>query len=210
MNKKVFIKQDGTIPGHRIIEELERRGGMKSSSIFCWRNFKDMFFYIHEGSITSWFDCGGNAKFPLEGYTELLYNSETDTFYQKDSNFQNIEKVFQSGWLPVLHENGMTFEYPIPDGYEAKIEDGKVIVSKKRWKPKEGENFFYPYYSFDWSTKEVFKITIDRWCSNYPPFKLLKNTGRVFQTKEEAQAFCDKLNDAIKPIIEERRKEVEG
>ncbi len=151
MNQKVFIRQDGSIPGHRIIEELVRRGAKDNNYKGTW---KDLCYYIDDNKIKS---CKSyETPDPLESYTELIYNKETDSFYEKNSCSdcinskgcincnKEIEKPLPSSactaelLLDGFNVSNNTVTYLIPEGYEAKIENGKVIV-KKKWTIKDAK-----------------------------------------------------------------------
>ncbi len=210
MNRKVFIKQDGTIPGHRIIEELERRGGGKN--VFYTGESKGCYYYI-DNKLINLLDSY-DKKPPFEDYTELLYNKEDDSFYEKTECSDCVNDkgcINRQRWqIPVpeiedVVERGFDAQIPIPKEYEAKIEDNKVIVRKKKWKPKEGEAFYY--------VRQIECLYFEvRSAINYDYSNLwgyLMPKGNCFQKEEEAQVFCDKLNAAIKPIFDERIKELE-
>ena len=77
------------------------------------------------------------------------------------------------------------------EGYEWDA-DKKELVELK-WKPYEGGVFWLPYYS-----SMMFAPTKGRF--NIGRDKSFLDKGWVFRTEEECQAFCDKLNQAIKSI----------
>ncbi len=185
MNKKVYIKQDGTIPGYRIIKELERRGGINEYNNIGLDD-SGVYYYISFSSVIIYSNSMGAASIELlieQGYTKLLYNKETDSFYS------NIGKLLEG-------------EYEIPEGYEITIEGGKLIVRKKKWHPQKGD-MVWTVVSFPFGAKfSTHSIELD---DGEP-----KDGDVFFRFEEEAQAFCDKLNAAIKPILEEKRKEVEA
>lgn len=79
------------------------------------------------------------------------------------------------------------------EGYEFDFEKKELV--KLKWKPKEGEEFWFPLY---YDSPSEFK-----------PIKTLLNKGRdkaildkgwCFKIKEECQEFCDKLNQAINSV----------
>lgn len=83
----------------------------------------------------------------------------------------------------------------------------KLELRKKAWKPKEGAIYYYCYFDF----KTFCFKTFPSLCSKSTFEKDLAELYSIrnfFQTEEEAQAFCDKLNAAIKPVIDERKKEL--
>ena len=90
-------------------------------------------------------------------------------------------------------EKKKIFDKLAEEGYEWKA-DTKELVTLK-WKPKEGEIFWFPLC---YSSPSEFK-----------PIKSMLNKGRdkeilekgwVFKTKEECQVFCNRLNNAINSV----------
>ena len=72
----------------------------------------------------------------------------------------------------------------------------KKELRKKRWKPNENEEYYFPYYD---GAPQLFKYLCDSWndCSiDRERFSL----GWCFRTEEECQEFCNKLNEAIKSV----------
>ncbi len=213
MNKKVFIKQDGTIPKFRIIQELERRGCENNSTGRKWNgDGLHCCYYIENNQISVWSPAFDDPIPQLAYYTELLYNKDTDSFYETVDEHWTEEAQSPNGtrWqIPVSEieevvERGFDAQIPIPKEYEAKIEDNKVIFRKKRWQPKEEETFYYA------SQTECLYFEV-RSAINYDYSNLwryLMSKGNCFQKEEEAQVFCDKINAAIKPITDERLKEI--
>lgn len=70
-----------------------------------------------------------------------------------------------------------------------------VDLNPKKWKPGVGELFYFPRWngrshtfyvsSFRYSSKESLEKSIDDW---------------MFQTEEECEKFCKKLNEKIKEV----------
>ncbi len=176
--------------------------------------------------------CNAAPKSPLEGYTELVYSKGSDTFYEiphpvrivsaeeKKALLQESDDMPESEFLDLV--GSMTpeqyefirknIEYSllsvgyvnIPDGYEAKVEDGKIFVIRKEWKPKEGDRVYVARLyadamSFHPECYGLFEDIDEDLLKDYT------SQGAVFQTEREAQEFCNKLNDAIKPILEGQR-----
>lgn len=211
MNKKVYVKQDGSIPGHRIIEELERRNIANISNFDGGRRG-----YYSSRKVLKDYIIERNDFSSCNGLTELLYNKETDSFCENgipeivDEHFHEmLDKVNPN---PLNTEKieipkGKTFitegVYAIPDGYEARAEEGKVIIGKKTWKPKVGD--------FCWAVKmytdapELYICHIKLEAEEDLDFY---TRGTLFPTDKEAEAFCDKLRTAIRPLFEERLKEL--
>ena len=85
------------------------------------------------------------------------------------------------------------FDKLAEEGYEFDFEKKELV--KLKWKPKEGEEFWFPLY---YDSPSEFK-----------PIKSLLNKGRdkaildkgwCFKTKEECQELCNRLNDAINQV----------
>lgn len=79
------------------------------------------------------------------------------------------------------------------EGYEFDFEKKELV--KLKWKPKEGEQFWLPLYYAAPTT--------------FSPRSSLFNNGRdrmpldkgwCFKTKEECQAFCERLNNALNQV----------
>ncbi len=238
MNQKVFIRQDGSIPGHRIIKELESRGGKNNYLPDGFSGESQyLYYYIKDNQIRVFMD-GDTLPFQ-EGYIELLYNKGTDTFYEKTDCFDCLndkgcincqdgdmketksERMVSADAKEALLPNESTLSekeketirekityvlpeiesFAIPEGYETIVENGKVIVRKKKWQLKEGDIVWFVKVS----CTSDFIFTISYFCYTEG------NVGlNAFPSREEAQAFCDKLYEAISPLLEERRKEVGG
>lgn len=67
---------------------------------------------------------------------------------------------------------------------------------KIKWKPKVGEDFYYPFF-------KGFKFVVR--CFSYDRKESIDEdeeiqSGKVFKTKKECQAFCSRLNDAISQV----------
>ena len=77
-------------------------------------------------------------------------------------------------------------------GYEWDAEKKEIV--KLKWTPKVEEDYYTP--SWD---GYVFEPHLYGWDEDEFDFKC-HSMGRVFRTKEECQAFCDKLNEAINSV----------
>lgn len=83
-------------------------------------------------------------------------------------------------------------------GYQWDEENKKVV--KRRWKPEHRETYYRPLSSG--SDPEPFSASDTIWM-NYKIDKEMYEHGWVFQTKEECDAFCQKLNKAIQNVKRE-------
>lgn len=89
-------------------------------------------------------------------------------------------------------EKKMLFDKLKEEGYEWDAEKKEVV--KIKWKPKDGEKYYYPIYKHfkfycDWQNWDNDKID-----------DTLYKEGMVFKTDKECQAFCNRLNNAIKQV----------
>lgn len=78
------------------------------------------------------------------------------------------------------------------EGWEWDAEKKELV--KLKWKPKAGQSYYIPIICND-----KFKAIIEGW-SDDSMDALYLDKGWCFKTKEECQAFCDKLNKAIEGV----------
>ncbi len=76
MDYKVYIFQDGYLPPKRIIEELERKGGININRL--QGNSNGNFYFLDKSQYIK--VCYSIEDVP-EGYSELRYSPEPDAFY---------------------------------------------------------------------------------------------------------------------------------
>lgn len=88
-------------------------------------------------------------------------------------------------------EKNKLFDKLKEEGYEWDAEKKELV--KLKWKPICGQTVFLPDFK-----KGVFKTLAVVWLSGESDSMLQK--GMVFNTQEECQVFCDKLNQAIEDI----------
>lgn len=89
-------------------------------------------------------------------------------------------------------EKKLLFDKMEEEGYEWDAE--KKEVRKKRWKPELNGTYYYPSF---WGRYFSFSPASHNW-HGYDSDERLFNTGWCFKTKEDCQAVCDKINEAIK------------
>lgn len=83
MEKQVYIYQQGSVPDKRIIEELERRGGMNAYGI---EGRTPGYYYIAKDGLVSR-DLTNDDLF--WDYTQLMYDESNDCFEEeKESEFK--------------------------------------------------------------------------------------------------------------------------
>ena len=83
-------------------------------------------------------------------------------------------------------------------GYQWDEEHKKVV--KRRWKPKSGEKYYVPYFSV--TSVMRFSSSSTSW-DDVGTDESYYEKDLVFQTKEECDAFCQKLNEAIQNVKRE-------
>lgn len=94
--------------------------------------------------------------------------------------------------LATEEEKQKLFDKLKEEGYEFDFENKELV--KLRWKPKFGEDYYTPSWN-----EYVFEPYLYGWAEDEFDCKC-HTMGRVFKTKEECQAFCDNLNEAINSV----------
>lgn len=185
MKRKVFIRQDGTIPGESIIEELVKTG--VSNPYLHWIFRKEYIFYtdFEDGCIR--YSVEWNNNNDEEDYTELLYDHSTNSFYEKSKTEESISP--QPKKLPGEKK---VYKFKIPENYDACIEGNEIILNRKgEWKPTEGKTYWTIVFFYD-----TLKFTPQK-CMYWNT----RNEDLFFQSYVEARDLCDKLNKNIIEII---------
>ena len=90
-------------------------------------------------------------------------------------------------------EKKKLFDKLAEEGYEWKA-DTKELV-KLKWKPKEGEEFWFPLYYASPSDFKPLKSLLDKGRD-----KAILDKGWCFKTREECKEFCNRLNDVINSV----------
>ncbi|MBO5854916.1 MAG: hypothetical protein J6Q61_09295 [Bacteroidales bacterium] len=86
--------------------------------------------------------------------------------------------------------------------FDALAKEGKAWDAEKKkvvelkWKPKDGEKYYYPYFDV---REYDFIIQYAAWSGIYSEENGYKK-GWVFRTKEECEAYCERLNQAIMEV----------
>lgn len=101
------------------------------------------------------------------------------------------------GYVPELRpateeEKKKLFDKLAEEGLTWDAEKKKLI--KPKWKPKDGESYFYPFID-----KCKFICYECVW-NNHVVDKSLYSKGWLFKTEQECQEFCDRLNEAINSV----------
>jgi hypothetical protein len=95
--------------------------------------------------------------------------------------------------LATEEEKKKLFDKLAEEGYEFDFEKKELV--KLKWKPKEGEEFWFPLYYASPSGLKPIKSML-----NKERDKEILDKGWVFKTKEECQGFCNRLNNAINSV----------
>ena len=91
-------------------------------------------------------------------------------------------------------EKKLLFDKMEEEGYEWNHE--KKEVRKKRWNPKSKDTYYHPQY---FGCKDLFIPKDDFWIGHGVD-SLRLNYQWCFKTREECQAMCNKLNEAIRKL----------
>lgn len=97
--------------------------------------------------------------------------------------------------LATEEEKKNLFDKLAEEGYEFDFEKKELV--KLKWKPKLHERYFAPWINMG---ERVYFFRDNLEWENDSIDKELYEKGWVFQTKEECEAFCKKLNDAINSV----------
>ena len=90
-------------------------------------------------------------------------------------------------------EKKKLFDKLAEEGYDFDFD--KMELVKLKWKPKEGEEFWFPlYYASPSEFKHITSLL------NKGRDKETLNKGWCFKTKEECKEFCNRLNDVINSV----------
>lgn len=85
------------------------------------------------------------------------------------------------------------FDKLAEEGYEFDFENKELV--KLKWKPKEGEEFWFPLYYASPSDFKPLKSLLDKGRD-----KAILDKGWCFKTREECKEFCNRLNDVINSV----------
>lgn len=89
-------------------------------------------------------------------------------------------------------EKQKLFDKLAEEGYSWDAERKELVELK--WKPKEGETCFAPYFDFPKFITKQWLWEINGFSTDY------YNKNWIFRTKEECQEFCNRLNEAITQV----------
>ena len=122
------------------------------------------------------------------GYWKQSGNIQFGTFFACNRNTE-------PNYRPATEEEKQKlFDKLKEEGYEFDFEKKELV--KLKWKPKLGETYYRPDF-------QHCKFICYSGITDYKKMIYIKdhiNKGWVFRTKDECQAFCDRLNEAISSV----------
>jgi hypothetical protein len=151
----------------------------KDGDVVTYMNGDKPTIYVFAGG------CKYNTSFYV-AYSELRNEVFKISKGHLDRNRDDIRPATEE-------EKKKLFDKLSEEGYEFDFEKKKLV--KLKWKPKEGEEFWFPLYYASPSEFKPIKSLLDKGRD-----KEILDKGWVFNTKEECQVFCNRLNDAINSI----------
>ena len=184
--KSYYIYQDGSIPGTKLIEALENRGG-KNNGRFTGEN-KGLIYTIDPNSHLI------ETEIPSGYYSSSLNNGERCELVYDEKTGEFIENA--------------TYMYPdrnyvIPEGYELiEVGEGIYKLSKIKWRPDLGEEYWF--CSLDPDEETFCTEQKDTWDSTETERTWL-NLGLIFKTEETCKQVCKELNASLKNILEKHQ-----
>lgn len=118
------------------------------------------------------------------------YHINDDTLFPKED--VGVGYISRNNRYATEEEKKLLFDKIDQEGYEWLADERELV--KKKWKPKNGDFFYFPLFSegFD-KFKVESKIFISGSLSSF-------DKGWHFKTEEECQQLCNRLNQAINSI----------
>lgn len=183
-------------------EEINKQPSVKSfyedgEICVCRQGVHELYIFINRGQLPVMEHYDKNN---LDCYAHL---ERTNVITIPYAIFANDRPLFIPG-------NGYAVRSATPDekqlffdelskaGYQWDEENRKVV--KQRWKPGPRETYYRPLSTGP--DPEPYLTTAQAWM-NYEIDKKAYEKDWVFQSKEECDAFCQKLNEAIQNVKRE-------
>lgn len=161
-------------------------------------NFKDGDIIVCGWSDSEWICI---LKGEIESVGKRYYLEDYCGIYLKGKGTDEeiwLEQCYSDSAVFVRYateeEKKKLFDKLAEAGYEWDAEKKELV--KLKWKPKEGEKYYRPSFSYSsfWVYSHVFKESFSDNLARY------LNNGWIFKNQEECQAFCDKLNESINSV----------
>lgn len=164
----------------------------------CYQGVRELYIFINRG------------KLPVKEHYD---NRNIDKYaHLERTNVITIPyAIFANDGLLFIPGNGYAVRSATPEekqifldeldkgGFRWDEENKKVV--RNYWKPKLGEGFYVPVYSLDRGFS-LFSSFASSW--NGENYELvIYERGWVFQTKEECDDFCGRINKAIQSVKRE-------
>lgn len=163
---------DGVIVVSPKVEKFEPKDGDVCKSTFC--------IYI--------FKRANNSK-------AVVYHCCLNVYQDELSVKQSIGVGYVDEYqrYATEEEKQKLFDKLAKEGYKWDAEKKELV--KLKWKPKCEEEYFTPVFTHT----DTFHAALCIW-EDLPFDTNIYNKKWCFKTKEECQAFCDRLNDAINSV----------
>lgn len=167
------------VDGVMVVSPKEVKFEPKDGDVVVYFNHDKPTIYVYKGG------CKYNTSFYV-AYSEIRREVFVTTFGHLDRDRNDIR-------LATEEEKKKLFDKLAEDGYEFDFEKKELV--KLKWKPKEGEEFWFPlYYASPSEFKPITSLL------NKGRDKAILDKGWVFKYKEECQEFCDRLNQTISQV----------
>lgn len=171
-----YTMENGTKRGVDEIRKVEPRFEPKDGDVVVYFDHDKPTVYVYKGG------CKYNTSFYV-AYSEIRSEVFATTFGHIDRDRNDIR-------LATEEEKRLLFDKLAEEGFEWKAETKELV--KLKWKPKEGEYFYFPICSV-----LTCIFTTNGTMYNSGRDKSLLNNGWCFKAAEECNQFCRQLNNAI-------------
>lgn len=163
----------------------------------CSKGVKEMRVFINKGPLSKWATSYGRN---IKSYAHLERNNILAIPYTVEVKCSGYFIPGDSEVrLATPEEKRLLLDEMAKVGYRWD-EDIKIVV-KNYWKPEMGETYYIPYCCRGvLATPYTYRSSV--WAGNQFDLESYEN-GYVFQTKEECDTFCQKLNEAIQNVKRE-------
>ena len=160
-------------------------------------NFKDGDIIVCDWSNSEWIcilkgevDTIGSTRYFVEDYCGMFFKGQgSDKEVWIEASYSDSATFIR---LATEKEKKKLFDKLKEEGYEWDAEKKEIV--KLKWKPLFGQLYHRPsLYGAEIKVSKIY------WREDEVD-KGYYNKGWCFKTKEECQAFCDKLNEAINSV----------
>ena len=167
------------VDGVMVVSPKEVKFEPKDGDVVTYMNGDKATIYVFAGG------CKYNTSFYV-AYSGLRNEVFKSLKGHLDMNRDDIRPATEE-------EKKKLFDKLAEEGYEFDFEKKELV--KLKWKPKEGEEFWFPIYYASPSEFNPIKSLLNKGRD-----KAILDKGWCFKTKEECQEFCNRLNEAINSV----------